>query len=55
MQITSSQNLIEKLKEELQKNRKERLDFLVNYISEFNRFSNEIQEETDLERLKDFW
>ncbi|CAG8809674.1 5819_t:CDS:1 [Cetraspora pellucida] len=55
IQITGSQNLIEKLKEELQKKRKDRLDFLVNYIAEFNRFSNEIQEETDLERLKDFW
>ncbi|CAG8598638.1 11118_t:CDS:2 [Cetraspora pellucida] len=48
-------NLIEKLKNELQTLRKKRLDFLANYIAEFNRIQQGIQDETDIERLKDFW
>ncbi|CAG8622607.1 15133_t:CDS:2 [Cetraspora pellucida] len=55
MQITSSQNLTEKLKKELQKMRKDRLNFLFNYNAEFNRIQQRIQDKTDIERLKDFW
>src|SRR6185295_5560629 len=55
MQIVNSANLIEKLKNEIQTLRKKKLDFLANYIAEFNRIQQEIQDETDIERLKDFW
>ncbi|CAG8709394.1 4111_t:CDS:2 [Cetraspora pellucida] len=55
MQITDSQNQIKKLKEELQKKRKYRLDFLANYAAEFNRIQQEIQNETEIEILKNFW
>ncbi|CAG8806527.1 20522_t:CDS:1, partial [Cetraspora pellucida] len=55
MQITGNQNLTDRLKEELQKIRKDRLNFLVNYNAEFNRIQQGIQDETDIERLKNFW
>ncbi|CAG8810532.1 2998_t:CDS:2 [Cetraspora pellucida] len=35
--------------------RKDRFDFLVDYIAEFNRIQQGIQNETEIERLKDFW
>ncbi|CAG8797590.1 5394_t:CDS:2, partial [Cetraspora pellucida] len=55
MQITSIQNLTDRLKEELQKMRKDRFDFLVDYIAKFNRIQQRIQDKTEIERLKDFW
>ncbi|CAG8712888.1 15295_t:CDS:1, partial [Cetraspora pellucida] len=44
-----------RLKNELQILRKDRLDFLANEIAEFNRIQQGIQNETDIERLKNFW
>ncbi|CAG8740454.1 8766_t:CDS:2 [Cetraspora pellucida] len=55
MQITGSQNLTDRLKKKLQKIRKDRFDFLVDYIAEFNRIQQGIQDETEIERLRDFW
>ncbi|CAG8455444.1 6897_t:CDS:2 [Cetraspora pellucida] len=54
-EVDHSQNLIQKLKDELQELKKKRLEFLENYIKEFNRFLQEIQNKKDLGQLKDFW